>query len=111
MKEFKGSAVESIERATEALVVKKAEVETFTIWHQGRRYESFEKVARITCKNLEEAFHLSQHIVETPWFEADYVERIDETKLLRSTSVGDLIVDSNGRVFQVIPVGFQEIDK
>lgn len=58
--------------------------------------EGYEHVATVDCDSLEEAFRLTNHIVDD-WRLNLGVELTDPNKPLRSTSVGDVVVTEVGR--------------
>ena len=60
---------------------------------------------------LEPAFEFTQNI-EEPWIKAhqDKLMWLMDCKGLRSMSVGDFIRLEDGSIFQVVPVGFTQVD-
>jgi hypothetical protein len=67
--------------------------------------DAFEPVALVKSSNLNVAFELTNHI-DRAWQENETVEPL--VKRARSTSVGDVILDSEGRVHRVANFGFVE---
>jgi hypothetical protein len=61
-------------------------------------------VADVYCKNLDEAYRLTNHIDEPWWTNKEVKEYIRS----RSTSCGDVIVDESGQGYLVVAVGFRE---
>jgi hypothetical protein len=60
---------------------------------------------------LEPAFEFTQNIDE-PWIEVhkDKLMWLMDCKGLRSMSVGDFVRLEDGSIFQVVPVGFTQVD-
>lgn len=65
---------------------------------------NFEHVATVECEDLEQVFALTNHIEqnwttnkEVIWF---------KSKRVRSTSVGDVVIDSTGKKFSVGMTGY-----
>ena len=60
---------------------------------------------------LEKVFECTQNIDE-PWIEVhkDKLMWLMDCKALRSMSVGDYVRFEDGSIFQVVPVGFTQVD-
>jgi hypothetical protein len=95
------------------------EIKTFEIWHRdfpifypAVRDEELgwpqrhTLVAKIHTTDLDMAYGLTQHI-ERPWWHNGSVDLIQES---RSTSIGDVIVDTvSGVAYSVEMVGFAQV--
>ena len=65
----------------------------------------YELVATVETASVEEAFRLTNHI-DGDW---RYNEGVKPTELARrSTSVGDIVVDMNGRIWECASCGWTE---
>jgi len=80
---------------------------TFQMGYGGEFPTAYEKVAEVDCKDLEHAFEVTNHI-DHDWATNSEVTKRAK-KPLRSTSVGDVLVDENGVKMMVAPVGWEEI--
>jgi hypothetical protein len=67
---------------------------------------NYKHVANVTCEEYGQTFQLTNHI-EKSWWENEGVELIEES---RSTSVGDLVEDLNGKLWMVAGIGFMEVE-
>lgn len=65
--------------------------------------DAFEPVAIVASEDLDLAFEKTNHI-DHAWRENAEVEALSDR--CRSTSVGDVILDSKGRVHRVASIGF-----
>jgi len=66
----------------------------------------FTHVANVECADLEKVFYLTNH-VDCSWLEHAEVEVLVETA--RSTSVGDIVVDSEGNIFLCMSSGWKNL--
>ena len=64
--------------------------------------DKFDLVAEVECKQLAEVFFLTNH-VDDAWWENEGVTCIKES---RSTSVGDVVVASDGQKFRCLGSGW-----
>jgi len=82
---------------------------TFQNWTTGNPAFplGYEKVAVVECDNLEQAFHVTNHIDEDWTVNKEVVELFKSQS--RSTSVGDVIVDGDGRKFYCQMAGWLEL--
>lgn len=64
--------------------------------------DDYELVATVTCENFGNVFYLTNH-VHQEWWKNEGVILVKES---RSTSVGDIVVDENGKVFLCASVGW-----
>lgn len=69
---------------------------------------AYEKVAEVEATNLDDAYQLTNNI-DSDWTTNAGVRA--EPGRFRSTSVGDVIVDGEGRAWRCEPVGWAEISK
>ena len=69
--------------------------------------EAYEKVAIVECEDLEDAFRATNHI-DTAWTKNPEVVETFKARV-RSTSVGDVVVNANGREFYCDMVGWTEV--
>lgn len=65
-------------------------------------------IAAIETDDLELAYKLTQNI-ESPWIDNQQVTLIGLREEQRSTSVGDILVDTLGDIWIVAPFGFTHI--
>lgn len=69
----------------------------------------FEKVAEVECENLGCLYKLTNHI-NSDWTTNPEVKwRKGSGRNTRSTSVGDVVVDSNGNALMCMSVGWKKI--
>ena len=79
--------------------------------HKAFACGEYEQVAEVDTDDKETAFRLTNHI-DSPWNDNEYVQNetvkpIGSAKdRARSTSVGDLMIDDDGDMWIVSPVGF-----
>ena len=66
----------------------------------------FDKVAEVVCEELGDVFRITNHI-DHAWQENEEVTF--SVKRARSTSVGDVVIDSTGLVFLCDHVGWKRI--
>jgi hypothetical protein len=66
----------------------------------------YQLVAEVDCDTLGEAFELT-NAIDAPWEENEEVTSI--VNPCRSTSVGDIVVDNEGKVHLCETVGWKEI--
>lgn len=66
----------------------------------------FDKVAEVVCDNLEDVFRVTNHIDES-WQNNSEVEW--SVPRARSTSVGDVVITSDGKAFLCDHVGWVEV--
>ena len=69
--------------------------------------EDFKKVAIVECYNMEDVFRVTNHIDESWTKNPEVLEVIGVGN--RSTSVGDIVIDSDNRKFYCEITGWQEI--
>lgn len=74
---------------------------------QHWRDRKYRLVAYVRCDTLDDAFRLTNHI-DRPWYEHTEVAPV-YTVGLRSTSVGDIVVDNDGRAHLCCRIGWAEI--
>ncbi len=67
--------------------------------------DDYELVALVNTDALGETFRLTNHI-DVAWWENEEVEMVKES---RSTSVGDVVEDENGKVWLCASVGWEEV--
>jgi len=67
--------------------------------------QEFTHVANVDTATIDEVYRLTNHIGYA-WWESKWVDCIKQS---RSTSVGDVVVDSNGKIFRCENVGWKEI--
>ncbi len=68
----------------------------------------FTKMAVVECDTPEQAFELTNHI-DSPWPHNKEIRWIKDP-VVRSTSVGDVLVDTRtDKVYLVASIGFEEI--
>jgi len=70
--------------------------------------QHFEKVAELSTYTPEDAFHLTNHIDKEWWKNSGIFWHKPQS---RSTSVGDVIVQEDGKQFRVDPVGMSEFSE
>ena len=70
----------------------------------------YEEVAEVDTHDKETAFRLTNHIEHNWTFNEGVRIDLEKTDQLRSTSVGDLMIDDNGDRWIVAPVGFKRLD-
>jgi len=68
---------------------------------------NYKVVAIVDCDSLGEAFHLTNHI-DTEWQSNNHVDAMASNA--RSTSVGDIIEDNDGKLWMVAGCGFEEVE-
>jgi hypothetical protein len=97
----------------------------FTVWHRINYIEylktrsikeseeenrvalsEFEKVAEINCSNIDQAFLLTNNINHS-WWDNPQVQVIKKS---RSTSEGDLVIDSDGIIYRCMMIGWKEVE-
>ena len=90
----------------------------FTVYHARRQIfsfsgehlafngKNFEEVATVECKDLEHVFQVTNHN-DHDWTTNKEVLSCNAT--VRSTSVGDIVVDSDGKKWIVMGCGWKEI--
>lgn len=64
--------------------------------------ENFDLVADVECANLADVFPLTNHI-DDPWWGNAGVTLVKES---RSTSIGDVVVASDGQRFRCLTAGW-----
>lgn len=69
--------------------------------------DDFDLVALVDGDDLDDAFERTNNI-DTPWMENVGVKVV---KPSRSTSAGDVVVDSHGDVFVCLPLGWRQVGK
>lgn len=69
--------------------------------------DDFVLVAEVNSDSLEEIYRLTNHIDEA-WWDNPGVKRIPENPV-RSTSTGDLVILSDGRMFVCCTIGWSQI--
>ena len=69
--------------------------------------ENYRKVAEVQVANMEDVYELTNHIMHHWWDNAE-VTLVGEPKQ-RSTSVGDILVTSEGVAYRYDAIGFTEI--
>jgi hypothetical protein len=83
---------------------------TFQNWTTGNPAFplGYEKVAVVECDTPEEAYHVTNHIWQD-WTGNKEVVGLFVKSQVRSTSVGDVIVDGDGRKFYCQMAGWLEL--
>ena len=78
-------------------------------WEGGYKpiVSNYRMVAEVKCDSLGMVFQLTNHI-DSAWQENEGVKSF--AKKARSTSVGDLIEDENGKLHMVAGIGFEEVE-
>ena len=66
--------------------------------------KNFEHVATVECEDLEDVFALTNHIEHNWTTNKEVIWKKSER--VRSTSVGDVIIDSTGKKFAVAVTGY-----
>lgn len=66
----------------------------------------FDKVAEVICDELSDTFRITNHI-DRSWQENEEV--VFSVKSARSTSVGDIVIDSTGQVFLCDHSGWKRV--
>ena len=69
--------------------------------------KAYKKVADVECYNLDDAFRVTNHIDKDWRTNPEVIESFQDK--VRSTSVGDVIVDKDDNKFYCAPVGWEEI--
>jgi len=69
--------------------------------------DDYQKVAEVECENLEEVFRVTNHI-DRSWTENPEVKWHAEQ--VRSTSVGDIVVDEKNNIFSCENIGWVQIN-
>jgi len=69
--------------------------------------EDYEQVAEVECVDEEDVFRATNHI-DSDWTKNPEV-KLRRNNPCRSTSVGDVIVDENGRGLYCAPVGWEDM--
>ena len=67
---------------------------------------NFEKVAEVECQSLGTIFRVTNHI-SAPWFGNPEVKWCKKDS--RSTSIGDVVTDEDGKKFRCEMVGWTEL--
>jgi hypothetical protein len=67
--------------------------------------DDYQLVALVDCNAVGETFELTNHI-DTEWWNNEAVTLIKES---RSTSVGDLVEDENGKLWLCAMIGWEEV--
>ena len=80
-------------------------IDVIEAWKKGE----FEKAAIVTTGDFDRAFERTNSIVDH-WSDNFDAETVGDFRNRRSTSVGDIMVHSDGKAVIVSPVGFEEID-
>ena len=75
--------------------------------HPAFNDDNFEKVAVLEASSAEQAFELTNHI-DREWRKNSGILRYKQS---RSTSVGDVIAQDDGKLFRVEPVGMHEFSE
>jgi hypothetical protein len=70
--------------------------------------ENFDHVADVEADDLGEVFEKTNHI-EVPWPENPGATMIVSANSVRSTSVGDIVVDETGVRHRCLPIGWQVV--
>jgi len=86
---------------THLTFAKKAELEAFKPFPSN-----YEHVANVKCKELDHAFQFTNHF-DSPWWDLPVTEKVKES---RSTSVGDLVEDNDGKLWVCASVGWVEVE-
>lgn len=68
--------------------------------------DDYDLVARVRAANIDQVFQFTNHI-DRPWYESRLVLAV--SKKVRSTSVGDVIIDPNGIKWVCMPIGWEEV--
>jgi hypothetical protein len=84
--------------------------ETSPVFNLDNYLPDYEHVATlIECEDIEHVFGLTNHITHDWTTNKEVVWRKGDGSNTRSTSVGDVVVDSNNKAFRVLGCGFGEI--
>jgi hypothetical protein len=67
---------------------------------------NYEHVANVKCKELDHAFQFTNHF-DSPWWDLPVTEKVKES---RSTSVGDLVEDNDGKLWLCASLGWVEVE-
>lgn len=70
--------------------------------------DDYELVAEVSSDDVPEVYRLFNDI-DGPWWTNEKVELLSDRDRVRSTSVGDVVELSNGRLFRFLGVGLEEI--
>lgn len=71
-----------------------------------------EVLAEASDKPLERIFRLTNHLDEHPWTQNPEVVWYDPTRPIRSTSVGDVVVQiATGETWMVLPFGWNKVEQ
>lgn len=69
---------------------------------------AYAEVAHVEARDCEEAYRLTNHI-EADWTHGPAIKRLAGQDGTRSTSIGDILMDEEGRLHRVAFVGFEEL--
>lgn len=69
--------------------------------------DNYDRVAKVRCETLDDAYRLTNHI-DRPWWENDLVVKTVEREV-RSTSIGDIIVAGHHEAYIVASVRFEPV--
>lgn len=71
-----------------------------------------EVLVEASDKPLERIFRLTNHLDEHPWTQNPEVVWYDPTRPIRSTSVGDVVVQiATGETWMVLPFGWNKVEQ
>lgn len=82
---------------------------TFGFGKQPEFPNEYELVAEVECDGVEDVFRITNHI-DTNWTGNPEVIEVYKTNGCRSTSVGDMAVDQNGKAFYCDMVGWKDVE-
>jgi len=84
---------------------------TFALSKEGVVFNDslFKHVATVECDGLEHVFTVTNHINDDWTKNKEVIWKSETGANIRSTSCGDIIIDSTGKKFYVAGIGFQEI--
>ena len=68
--------------------------------------DDYDHVANVHCLDLGQTFQFTNHI-DKAWWEHLNVDMVKES---RSTSVGDVVEDENGKLWLCASVGWEEVE-
>ena len=84
--------------------------ETSPVFNLDKYLPDYEHVATVECEDIEHAFQVTNHITHDWTTNKEVVWKKGDGSNTRSTSVGDVIIDSNNKAFRVrLCIGFGEI--